>query len=273
MKDFFETKKGILALNFAKYLAFFVCLYLFCIGGVKNEIFPFAFGFYIALCWCDQNVFLMSIIYVGANLLAGFSVPILVQSLSTVAIFVVCYFAHIKLKRRIQTSLLCVYAIISQTMYLYYNLVSVAKIIPCILYLLFGVLFMLSSINILKVILVKGIGLRRTIDENICICTFFVALGSGLASANFCGFQPINCVAVFLILLCTYVFASHSVPLVVAFSLGFGYALQSGSLLMLSALLTLAVASISFKTTNKYFSIMAIIMLMAYIHTKFCYPQ
>ena len=260
MKDFFETKKGILVLNFAKYLAFFACLYLFCIGGIRDEIFPFAFGFYIALCWCDQNVFLMSLLYVGANLLAGFSVPVLVQSLSTVAIFVVCYFAHIKLKRRIPTSLLCIYAIISQTMYLYYNLTSVAKIVPCILYLLFGVLFMLSSINILKVILVKGIGLRRTIDENICICAFFVALGSGLASANFCGFQPINAVAVLLILMCTYVFASLGVPLVVAFSLGLGYALQSGSLLMMSALLTLAVASISFKTTNRYFSIMAIII-------------
>ena len=89
MDEFFGTKKGILFINFLKYLFFFMCFYLFNIGGIRGEIFPFAFAFFIALCWCDQNVFFIGGLYVAACLLANFSVRTLLESLFCVFIILI----------------------------------------------------------------------------------------------------------------------------------------------------------------------------------------
>ena len=49
MKEFFGTKKGIIVINSLKYLFFLSCMYLFAVGGIRGEIFPFAYAFFIAL--------------------------------------------------------------------------------------------------------------------------------------------------------------------------------------------------------------------------------
>ena len=164
MKDFFETKKGILFLNFLKYLFFFASLYVLSIGGVKSEILPFAFGFFVALCWCDQNVFLMSGIYVGASMLSNFSLQNLIISASCSVIIIVCYFIHKKLHARISSVLIGIYAFLSQTVYLVYHLKSIDAIVPSVVYLVLGEIFLYSCIKIFKTLLVKGVGFKLSID-------------------------------------------------------------------------------------------------------------
>lgn len=260
MKDFFATKKGILVLNILKYIIFFCCLYLFFIGGIRNQIFPFAFAFFVALCWCDQNVFVMSFLFVLAGIFANFGIQSFVECASTAIIIIACYFFHKKIKTRIPSFLIAIYALLSQTMYMYYHLISINAIVPTFVYLILGILFMYCCIKIFKILLVKGIGLKLTIDECICLSVFFMAMGAGLSSLNLYGFSSINIVAVFFILLATFTFNSSSVSLIVGASFGLGSAIQTGSLATLSCLVCIALCSVCFKSTSKYFSIMAIII-------------
>lgn len=258
--SYFKSKKGIIFFNIIKYSFFMLLLYLFSIGGIRNEIFPFAFGFYIALCWCNQNVFATSLVYVGAGLLASFSVQNIITICTSAIVIIVCYFLHKKIKVRIPSALLSVYALLSQTAYMYYNFASINYIVSTIVYLVLGILFMYACVKIFKVLLVKGIGFKLTIDECICISIFLIAVASGLSAVNLFGFSAINLVAVFLILLATYVYVSSTNTLVVGACFGLGYALQTGSMSFLACAIVLSLCSISFKSTNKYFSIMAILI-------------
>lgn len=260
MNSFFGTKKGILILNAIKYAMFFALFYLFNLGGIRGEIFPFAFSFFIALCWCNQNVFLTSGIYVASSLINNFSLENFICLACTAVVIVCCYFVHKKIKCRIPMALLPVYSLLSQTAYMVFHLGNINQIVPTLVYLVIGVLFMFACIKIFKVFLVKGVGLKLTIDESLCVCTFLVALGSGLAGTSLWGFSLINLIAVFLILLCTYIYNSSSFALVVAGSLGLGFALQTGSLGMFACLLVLAFGSVAFKSTNKYFSVMSVLI-------------
>ena len=258
--SYFSSKKGIILVNLLKYGFFMLLLYLFSVGGIRNEIFPFAFGFYIALCWCNQNIFATSIVFVGASLLANLSLESAITSVTCAVVIIVCYFLHKKIKVRIPSALLVLYALLSQTAYMYYHLISINNIVSTLVYLVLGILFMYACIRIFKVLLVKGIGLKLTIDECICICVFLMAVGSGLSVINIFGFSPINLVCVFLILLATYIYSTNTHALVVGASFGLGYALQTGSMAMLGCFVVLALCSIAFKSTNKYFSVMAIII-------------
>lgn len=260
MASFIQSKKSAILFEILKYLFIFCVLYLFSIGGVMNKFYPFAYAFFIALCWCDQNVFYMGILYIGASLLAGFSIPTLVSSLFCVATIVICYFSHKKIRVRMPSFLVGIYALISQTMYMYYHLSSVDGILPTLSYFFFGEIFLFVCINIFKKIFVRGVGLKLTIDESISLGIFFVALGAGLASANVYGFSFLNVFCVFMILLTTYIFDKSSITFVVATCLGIGYLLQTGDISRIAIFETFALASISFKTTNKYFSVLAIIV-------------
>ena len=260
MTEFFGTKKGILFLNALKYAFFFACLYLFSVGGIRGEIFPFAFGFFVALVWCEQNIFAVGTLFVGASLLANFSVESLVSSAFCVVFFVIVIFTHKSLHQRISPLLLAFYFVFSQALFLYCNLVSVSKILPCIVHLVVGEIFMFACIKIFKTLLVKGVGLKLNIDESVSLGLFLVALGSGLSASSFLGYLPLNAVATFLILLSTYVYASSSVPIAVGLSLGLGNAIFSGSVIFVGVFGVFAFASVCFKSTSKYFSTMAIII-------------
>lgn len=260
MKEIYETKKGIALLNILKYMLFFGILYLFNVGGINGNIFPFAFGFFVALCWCEQNVFVMSLLYVCASLCATFSVASLVQSTFCCLVITITYFIHKKMHHRIPMSLVGVYAVLSQTMYLFYSLVDINQIVPSLVYLVFGVLFMYACISIFKLLLVKGVGLKLTIDECICVGTFFVALGAGLSAVHLFGFSVLNIACIFFVLLSTFVYLKSSIPLVVAICFGLGCALNTGNISLMAVFVTLALCSVSFKSTSKYFSIMAIII-------------
>jgi len=260
MKEFFGTKKGIIFLNIIKYIFFFICLYLFSIGGIRGEIFPFAFAFFIALCWCDQNVFVVGTLFSLASVLANFSLASLLSSLFCVFVIATSYYVHKRFHARIPLLLLGIYAVLSQAVFMYFNLTNINQIVPTLMHIVLGELFMFASINIFKTLLIKGVGLKLTIDECICVCAFFVALSTGLSAIDIFGFLPLNLVAVFVILLSTYVYNSSSVPIVVALSFGLGNALQTGSILMMAIFGVLALSSVAFKSTSKYFSVMAIII-------------
>lgn len=257
----FSSKKNLILFNFLKYGVLLCFITLFCVGGIRNEIFPFAFGFYIALCWCNQNLLATSGCYILANLIAGFSVSVLIQSVFCCAVMLICFLIHKKIKRRIPAPLLTVYALLSQTMYMYYHMTSVNAIVPTFVYLILGVLFMFACIKIFRIIFVKGVGFKWTIDESICVATFFIALGSGLSGVNIANYFVINIVATFFILLATFVYQSSSVALILACSFGIGYALNTGALNILACYTLLGLASVAFKSTNKYFSVMAIIIV------------
>lgn len=260
MENFLQTKKGVFVLNIVKYLSFFLCMCLFSIASIKGQIFPFSAGFYLALCWCDQNIFLVGLIYVVAGLCTGFSPNNLFSLLFALFVVTVCFLLHKKTKVRIPLYILPIYFVLSQVLRSYFSFFDISDLVPIFVSMFLGILFMFACIDIFKILLVKKIGIKLTIDEQICLATFFVAIGAGLCAVDFFGFPLVNIFCAFGLLCSTYIFSSRSIPLVFAVSLGLGVALQTGSLMSVATFVSLATACIAFKSTGKYFSVMAMVI-------------
>lgn len=254
-----QTKKTETLLKVLKYFGFFACMCIFAVASIKEQIYPFLAGFYVALCWCEQDVFVLSIFYILAGLVTGFSFVKLFELLCATFVIVICFVIHKKSKTKIPLWLLSIYFAISQILKCYYMFSGINDIIPILVTLFLGIIFMFACIKIFRTLLVKKIGLKLTIDEKICLATFFAVVGTGLAGIDFFGFSLANVFVVFGILLCTYIF-EKSVAIIFSVSVGLGVALQTGNVLMLAVFVCMALASITFKSTGKYFSIFALLL-------------
>lgn len=257
MRDFFTSKKGTIVFCVAKYLCFFACMCLFSVASIRGQIFPFLGSFYVALCWCDQNIFLIGLLHVLAGLVTGFSFEKLFSLLFAYFFITICFLIHKKAKVRIPLFVLPIYFVLSQSLKAFYMFSGIGDLVSIFVTLFLGILFMFACIDICKILLVKKVGIRLTIDEKICLSTFFAILSCGLCNVAILDFPLVNVFCTFSVLLATYVFSSASIPLVLAVSLGLGVALQTGSLSTLASFVCLAIACVAFRSTGKYFSVMA----------------
>ena len=259
MKQNCGTQKYVMVLNILKYICFFVFMCIFSVAGIKEQIYPFLAGFYVALCWCEQDIFVLSILYILAGLLTGITLAKFFELLFCASIILICFFVHKRLNKKIPLWLVAIYFSFSQILKFYYMFSGINDIISIAVSLFLGLLFMYTCIGIFKVLLVKKIGFKLTIDEKICLSTFFAVVGTGLSSIDFFGFSLSNVFAAFGILLCTYIF-DKSIPIVFAISFGLGVGLQTGSAMSVAIYSTMALASITFKSNGKYFSVLSIIL-------------
>ena len=246
-------------LSILKYLCFLSCMCIFSVAGIKGQIYPFLPAFYVALCWCEQDVFVLSIFYILSGLLIGVSFANAIGLLVGAVIVLICFLIHKKTKTKISLWLLSIYFVLSQLAKCYFMFSGAESIVGILVTLFLGVLFMYACITIFKTLLVKKIGIKLTIDEKICLSTFFAIIGTGLAGIDFFGFSLVNFFVVFGILLCTYIF-EKSMPIVFASAVGIGSALMTGNVNMLAVFVFMAIASVTFKSTGKYFSVLAIIL-------------
>ena len=60
------------ALIFLKYLLFFGLFFVLNKAGINGLIYPFVFGLFFALIWCNQNIFLVSFCLIFSGYLSNF---------------------------------------------------------------------------------------------------------------------------------------------------------------------------------------------------------
>ena len=101
----------------------FLCLF-FITGraGLNGIIYPFVFGVYFALIWCNQNVFLVSITYLLANYLVNFSLINLLVNIIFCIIFMIFYGIHYKVKKPIKVVNILIYACLCNIPKIVFNL-------------------------------------------------------------------------------------------------------------------------------------------------------
>lgn len=255
-----EIFKGKRVLNYfaiLKYIMFFLVMFIFQKAGIKNNIFPFAIGFFISLVWCNQNMIILAGMFLLTTFLATFSVQSLIISSVCAGIILSVFLLHRQIKKPIKLYLLVVYAVLSQGMSLYYNYGNGEKLLSAIFCIVLATLFMYVCITIFRALLVRGVALRLTIDETICLSVFLLAISLGLSSLTLFNIEISKIYAVFLILLATYIYGG-AFSVVLGAVLGLGQALSFGDLSFTAAYTLLALSALTFKSSNVYYSILAV---------------
>ena len=257
--EIFVTKKKINYILILKYILFLALFFVLWKAGIKNNIYPFAIGLFVALCWCNQNVFLTSAVFCLAGYFASFSLSNFFVCLCLSGVIILTFCLHRLIKKPIKVWLLAIYQVVGEGLIIYYNYSVKENLISAIISIIVSVIFMIACIKILKVLLVRGIGLKLTIDEIICLCFFLGAISLGLKDLVLLKMELGKIFTVFIILLSAYVY-SGSYAVIIGLVLGIGQAFGNSSLLSMSAFALIALVAITFRTSHPYYSIISVIL-------------
>ena len=126
----------------SKYILCFGIFFLLFKAQVNNILNPFGFGMFFALIWCNQNILILSPLYIGASYLAGFSLTNLYSATFMCVIMCVIYGIHQKLKKRIKPLYMLVYALICVSLGVFLKLYSGVEVWIVFVELVFGLMYM-----------------------------------------------------------------------------------------------------------------------------------
>ncbi|MEG1499684.1 MAG: SpoIIE family protein phosphatase [Clostridia bacterium] len=243
-------KKKVLAQIF-KYFGFFVLMFLLGKANINGVIFPFAFGMLFALVWCDQKVLVLAPLFVLAMFLTTFSLATFFSALICAVLLLIFYGIHFKAKKPIKVWMLCIYALISQGGFLGIEISLGTNYIFAILSVLFGMMFMLSTIHILSAVRVRGFAFNLTVSEIGCAMIVLLAISSGAATLAIFDFEFVKLFASLVILISAYAF-NITTSLMFAGVMGLGTLLNSNNPMFLSAFIIWALAVCAFKYKNRF---------------------
>ena len=256
-----EENKNIISI-IIKYLLCFFGFYIMSKANINDLIFPFSFGFLFALMWCNYNVLILSILYIIGVFLATFNLMNLYFSIGTCLVMLITYGIHYKLKKPIKYWQLGIYALLSQTVYITLTILFNFNIVLNSISVILGILFMFACVRIFEAIATKGFAYKLTIDEIICAGIVLVALSSGLSEFSLGTFELIKLFASFIILTSSQAFNVSS-TLIISAIMGLGVLINSTNPISMCAFIIWALAALCFKSRNKIFSCVALLLVEA----------
>lgn len=169
-----------------KYLIYFLVLIVLSRAEIKT-IRPFAWGFFVALVFFNQNSLVLSFLYIGAGIIIDPTINTLISSVFIALVMLLTSFIHLKIKKPISLPLLFVYALLGQTGYLYVCFNMGYNALNSVLNLLFGSVFLYTCITVCHCLLIRRLKYKLNKNDLACIAVFFVALFNGLASFAYFG--------------------------------------------------------------------------------------
>ncbi|HEY8389888.1 MAG TPA: SpoIIE family protein phosphatase [Clostridia bacterium] len=169
-----------------KYVIYFFILLVLSRAEIKG-LRPFAWGFFAALVFFNQNALVLSFLYIGANIIIDLSINTLISSVCIATVMLFSSLIHSKIKRTISLPLLFVYALVGQAGYLYVCFKVGYNSLNAILNLLFGSVFLYACITVCHCTLIRRLKYRLNKNDLACIAIFFIAFFNGLASFSYFG--------------------------------------------------------------------------------------
>lgn len=251
MQTLLPTKKYISLKNILFLLLLFFIYFCLFHAGIKQEIYPFAIGFYIAIIWCNKNrllnFILFSICSICSSLNLLFFLTCCIFSFSLLGVITILKKKNKKLNFTNYTLICCFLLLI----YLPYYINNNTPYLNIFYTFLLSVIFYLSICKCIKTFLTKNANLKFNLDEIICICFILFTLGMGLGEITLCSTSLIKPFGIFLIFLLTLLLTNNS-SVVFGASLGIGYALNFGDLNYIAIFTCFSIVSFIFKN-NKYY--------------------
>ena len=242
-------------------LKFVIFIFLFFVlfkANINNILSPFAFGMLFALTWANQKVYLLAPAYLVAGLLNQFSFENAISLLCTLFVLILPYFIHILCKKNMKKWEFGIFAVLSQTAQVVFEILSGFSPILSVANIVLGTLFMYSSIVIFEALIIRGFTNKLTSLELVSLFTIVLSLSAGLVNLNIYNFSFLKLFESFLIL----VFAYSSTPiltLLVAITGGLGALLSSNNPMYVTPFVLWALLALIFKNHHKIFMIVGVL--------------
>ena len=249
-----------------KYIMFFALFYVLSKAGINGFVFPFYFGVFFALLWCNQNVLVLSPLYVGARYLTAFSLYDLYGALFMVVVITIIYGVHQKLKKPIREIMFLPYALLGIFADVFFKIYFGANIILQTIEVVFGLLFMFATMKFFEVIIVRGVRGKMTSLELICGGSVIVAIFCGLSTFEIWGFEFVKLFAFFVTLFFAFSFDAKSTLFVCAV-MGIGTILNSNNAFLFAPFVLWGIVCVCFRTRYRIVMVVAKILLAYSLHS------
>ena len=244
-------------MQFVIFLGLFFVLFN---ASINYVIFPFAFGMFFALAWANQKVWLLVPAYIVAGAIYQPTMEFAICMLVCIFCLIVPYFIHILCKKNMRKWEFAVFAILSQTANVVFDIISgFSPILSCVSILL-GVLFMYACINVFEAIIIRGFTNKLTILEIISLFTIIAAICSGLVMLNIENFSFLKLFMSFVLL----VFAFCSTPLLtllVASIGGIGSLIATNNPIYVAPFIIWALVILLFKKRFRIFMVVSLVCI------------
>ncbi len=219
-----KLKKITILKKLTKYFLFLAVMIILNLASLNNNLQPFGFATFFSLIWCNQNIFLISLIFLISNIILGISEISLICCIATIIIFVFFYFLHYKLKKPLNIWLIVAYGFLTQIPYLYFNINSVVTLFYCLAYIAVGIIFLLSTLIFFQAIVKKKL-YNFSLEESVCAYVFLAIFTLGLSTISFFNIYLVQIFAILLLLFLRK--TSKSQMLLSAIVMGLGASLNS----------------------------------------------
>lgn len=193
---------------FCKYTLFFGLFYLLSRAQLNNVISPFSFGMYFALAWCNQNILILSPLYIGASYLSAFSLFDLYSAIATCLIMIIIYGIHLKLNKRILPQLMIVYVLLCQAVSVFLDIYIGVSPVVVFVELVFGLLYTFILMKLFESVMTVGFVKKFTLTKAICFAVLLLSISCALRSVEVFNFDFAK-----LFILLSVMFSSLVLPL------------------------------------------------------------
>ena len=193
---------------FCKYTLFFGLFYLLSRAQLNNVISPFSFGMYFALVWCNQNILILSPLYIGASYLSAFSLFDLYSAIATCLIMIIIYGIHLKLNKRILPQLMIVYVLLCQAVSVFLDIYIGVSPVVVFVELVFGLLYAFILMKLFESVMTVGFVKKFTLTKAICFAVLLLSISCALRSVEVFNFDFAK-----LFILLSVMFSSLVLPL------------------------------------------------------------
>lgn len=244
----------------AKYFVVFLMLLVSSFATIGDSVHTtFSFGLYFALLTTNLNFITLSVSYVISYFIANPNLIALYCALNISLVGVLLKLIYKKINKKINKYVLMAFALIGNATYIYFNIVNSSYFIPAIISVLLGFLFLWACVHFITALSYSGITFKLNLDEVISGSVVLMVFAMGFSALNFYGIELIKIVSVICIILATYIFPTFY-SLYIGSVLGIGATIFSNNLNYIAVFVVFALLATAFKSNNKIFSCIAIIL-------------
>lgn len=242
------------------YVGLFVCFLVLGRAKILQLINPFLVAMAFAMLVLKRNGLIIACEFFVSSILNNFLFEGLIESVSVFFCIVLLYLVCKIFKKKINLVLGLIFALISQSAFLYFNIHTTEEIIISVVNLVAILCFVYVFVVAFGAVFNRGIQSRFTTDEIVCFSAFCIAFFCGIANIFIFHVNiSIGIVALLIFL------ASKSVSKIATLSLaslsGLGFAFSCSSLVYMAVFVSFAIVSILFKDSKRIYVAFSVVLI------------
>ena len=251
-----------------KFCLFTFLFFLLFNASINQILYPFAFGMLFALTWANQKVYLLAPAYLLSGLITEFSLENAIVLLVTIFVLIVPYFIHVLCKKVMRKWEFGIFAVISQTGKIVFEILGGFSPILSVVNVALGVLYLYLTIVIFEALIIRGFSNKLTSLELVSLFVLVMSLCAGFVNLNIENFSFLKLFVSFLILVFAYT-SSPILTLLLAITAGVGALIATNNPLYMTPFVLWAMSALMFKNHHRIFMIVGVLCVEVLIGLYF----